>query len=111
MRAAALSLSAIGVAGLLAITATLLCQPGHQSCAAPPDAPEETRVIPLESCYATFAGSGCKVIRADPREPYGYDMAQLFREHKCGTSNIVLLRGNDIAAVVKATRWAFTAGR
>jgi hypothetical protein len=68
-------------------------------------------VIPLESCYANFGVGPWKVIREDSREPYGYDMGQLFRDHKRGASNVVLVRGNNIAAAVKATRWAFTGGR
>src|SRR4029078_2139955 len=111
MRSVPVALLATAVLSGAVAAGILLQGSEHLSFAAPPEAPEETRAIPLESCYANFGRGGWKIIRDDSREPYGYDLAQLFRDHKGGASNIVLVRGNNIAAAVKATRWAFTAGR
>jgi hypothetical protein len=111
MRSLPLALPATLVVCALVTAGILLPHSEQLSFAAPAEAPEETRVIPLQSCYATFAGSGCKVIRRDRREPYGYDLEQLFQDHKGGASNVVVVRGNDIGAAVRATRWAFTTGR
>jgi len=111
MRSVPVALLATAVLSGAVAAGILLQGSEHLSFAAPPEAPEETRAIPLESCYANFGRGGWKIIRDDSREPYGYDQAQLFRDHKGGASNIVLVRGNNIAAAVKATRWAFTAGR
>jgi hypothetical protein len=89
----------------------LLLQLQHETLAAPPETPAERRVIAPGSCYATFEGSGCKTLIRNPDEPHGYDLAQLLRDHKGGPSNVILVRGNDIAAAVRATRFAFTGGR
>jgi hypothetical protein len=69
------------------------------------------RTIPLESCYATEGVSGCQHLRRGGGEQYSYDLGELFRDNRAGASNVVLVRGKDIAGAVKATRWTFTAGR
>lgn len=96
--------------GMLSAAGILACSPSTTSVAAAPDRQDGARTIPLGSCYATFGGSGCKYVSDGANDPHGYDMGQLFREYKGGVSNVVLVRGDDIAAAVKATRWAFTAG-
>jgi hypothetical protein len=107
MRAGVLTSLAGGLLGVLSVGA-LLWRPAPASVAMQPPAPEESRTIPLESCYATFGGSGCMYLMDSPREPQGPDLAAIYRDHKGGASNVVLVRGNDITAAVKAARWAFT---
>jgi hypothetical protein len=72
---------------------------------------DEVRKIPLGSIYSTNGQEGLKAVRLGLEEPYGHDLQEIVREFRSGASNIVLVRGKDIAAALKATRWAFTANR
>src|SRR5262245_48083720 len=78
----------------------------------PPAGTEEaTKTIPLESCYATFGGSGCQFILRGGDRPHAADLEELLRNNRAGASNLALVRGKDIAQAVRATRWTFSAGQ
>jgi len=103
--------SILWAAGATSAAGILLAwQTPFTSVAAAPAPPEESRTIPLESCFATFDGSGCKYLRSSDAEPYGYDLGQIYLHRKSGASNVVLVRGKDVVAAVRAVRWAFTGG-
>lgn len=71
---------------------------------------DKVRTIPLESCYATFGGSGCKFLLASDREPHGHALLELIRRHESGASNVVLVRAKDIANAVSGARRTFAGG-
>lgn len=75
-----------------------------------PAPPGEWRTVPLESCYATFGGSGCTIVRGGDTDPYGPALQRVLSQAPGGASNLVLVRGGDIAAALRATRVAFTGG-
>jgi len=93
-----------------AILAVVLAASMISSQPPAPKAEEPKKTIPLESCYATSAVSGCQIIRDGGDEPYAFDLGELFRGNQAGPSNVVLVRGKDIAEAVRATRWTFTSG-
>src|SRR5438874_1357268 len=70
---------------------------------------EKVRMVPLESCYATEGVSGCPHLRRGGGQPYSFDLEELIRNNRTGASNVVLVRGKDIAGAVKATRWTLAA--
>ena len=83
---------------------------------------EETRNIPLESSYSTSGQKGLRLVGSGYflqddgtkkyLEPCGSELEAISREAgSVGASNVFLVRGNDIAGAVRATRWVFTGGR
>jgi hypothetical protein len=64
-------------------------------------------MIPLESCYATFGGIGMYLKQNLCQSPaYMHDLTQI-QANQRGASNATLVRGDDIADAVKATRNTF----
>jgi hypothetical protein len=79
-----------------------------------PDRGEEPKVqtIPLDSVYSTNGQEKLKPVSRRLEEPYGMDLEELYRNSQgMGASNIFLVRGDDLAAAVKATRRVFTGYR
>ncbi len=82
------------------------------SSCAPAPRTEEMRLIPLESAYSTNGQEGLQPVLRRLDEPCGKALDQMYQgSYGMGTSNLLLVRGEDITAAVKATRWAFLGGR
>jgi hypothetical protein len=67
--------------------------------------------IPLGSIYSTNGQKGLKAVTTRAEERYATDLLHLRREFRSGASNVILVRGKDIAEAVNAARFAFTAAR
>lgn len=98
-------------AGAVSAGILLMWHPSPASVVAAPVPPEESRTIPLESCDTTSSGGPCRWLRRTDTEPYGADLQQLDAKPPGGTPNVLLVRGKDIAAAVRAARLGFTGGR
>jgi hypothetical protein len=71
---------------------------------------EITKSIPLESCCATFGGSGCKLLPRGLGEPHENFLNQLVQFGRSGSSNVALVRGKDITRAVRAGSIALCGG-
>ncbi len=91
---------------LLMISLLVGCSPQDISV---PD--EQPRGIALSSIYSTNGQEGLKPVKMRLEEPYGHALQDIYREFQSGLSNVFLVRGSDITAAVKATRFALLGGR
>lgn len=75
---------------------------------APPAPAGPARTIPLDSCYATFMGSGCQFIMRGGDKPPAPELEELIRHQRSFYRDAFLVPGQDIAAAIKATPRAYT---
>lgn len=88
---------------------------GTAGCSTHAPLPEEAeptvRKISLDSVYSTSGQQGLKHVGRRLDELGGPEVQTLGRDFRGGASNLFLVRGNDIAAAVKATYWALNASQ